>query len=86
MASYEVNDRYNILVGQPSAHPVIANQLPTSQTVGFHPIGFPGRYSRIETTVIIIDDCWRSSADRPSGVAASPLTAAVTLSSRICNR
>ena len=58
MASYEVNDRYNILVGQPSAHPVITNQLPTGQTVGFHPIGFPGRYSRIETTVIIIDDCW----------------------------
>jgi hypothetical protein len=58
MASYEVNDRYNILVGQPSSHPIIANQLPTSQTVGFHPIGFPGRYSRIETTVIIIDDCW----------------------------
>jgi hypothetical protein len=58
MAAYEVLDRYNVLVGQPSAHPVIANQLPTAQTVGFHPIGFPGRYSRIESTVIIIDDCW----------------------------
>jgi hypothetical protein len=58
MAAYEVLDRYNILVGQPNAHPVIASQLPTNQTVGFHPIGFPGRYSRIESTVIIIDDCW----------------------------
>jgi hypothetical protein len=58
MAAYEVLDRYNILVGQPSAHPPIPSQLPTAQTVGFHPIGFPGRYSRIESTVIIIDDCW----------------------------
>jgi hypothetical protein len=58
MAAYEVLDRYNILVGQPSAHPIITNQLPTAQTVGFHPIGFPGRYSRIESTVIIIDDIW----------------------------
>ena len=58
MAAYEVLDRYNILVGQPNAHPVSANQLPTNQTVAFHPIGFPGRYSRIESTVIIIDDCW----------------------------
>lgn len=35
-----------------------ASQLLTAQTVSFHPIGFPGRYSRIENTVIIIDDTW----------------------------
>ena len=58
MAAYEVQDRYNIVVGNPSAHPPVASQLPTSQTVTFHPIGFPGRYSRVENTVIIIDDVW----------------------------
>jgi hypothetical protein len=56
MASYEVQDRYNIVVGNPVAS--IASKLPTAQTVAFHPIGFPGRYSRIETTVVIVDDCW----------------------------
>jgi phosphatidylserine/phosphatidylglycerophosphate/cardiolipin synthase-like enzyme len=29
-----------------------------SQVVAFHPIGFPGRPSRLETTVIIVDDRW----------------------------
>ncbi len=24
----------------------------------FHPIGFPGRFSRVETNVVIIDDAW----------------------------
>jgi hypothetical protein len=56
MAAYEVQDRYKIVVGnlaagQPSA-------LPTTQTVGFHPVGFPGRYSRIETSVVVVDDRW----------------------------
>jgi hypothetical protein len=36
----------------------VASLLPTAQTVAFHPIGFPGRYSRIESTVVIVDDCW----------------------------
>ena len=54
MATYEVQDRYNIVVG----HPPVASQLPINQTVAFHPIGFPGRYSRVETTVIIVDDSW----------------------------
>ncbi len=58
MAAAEVSDRYKILVGDPTAHPPVASQLPAAQTVGFHPIGFPGRYSRIETTVVIVDDCW----------------------------
>jgi hypothetical protein len=58
MASYEVQDRYNIVVGNLAANPAVAPQLPTAQTVAFHPIGFPGRYSRIESTVVIVDDCW----------------------------
>jgi hypothetical protein len=31
---------------------------PLPQTVVFHPIGFPGRYARVETNVVIIDDNW----------------------------
>jgi phosphatidylserine/phosphatidylglycerophosphate/cardiolipin synthase-like enzyme len=58
MAAYEALDRYNILVGQPDAEPAIPSQLPTAQTVAFHPIGFPGRYSRLESTVVIVDDAW----------------------------
>jgi hypothetical protein len=58
LASYEVADRYKILVGEPTAHPPVASQLPAAQTVGFHPIGFPGRYSRIESNLVIVDDCW----------------------------
>jgi phosphatidylserine/phosphatidylglycerophosphate/cardiolipin synthase-like enzyme len=58
MASYEVQDRYNIVVGNPAATTPIVPQLPTAQTVAFHLIGFPECYSRIESTVIIIDDSW----------------------------
>ena len=58
MASYEVQDRYNIVVGNPAAHPAVASQLPKAQTVAFHPTGFPGRDSRVESTVVIIDDTW----------------------------
>jgi len=57
MAAYEVADRYKLLVGDTTAHPPVT-PLPINQTVGFHPIGFPGRYSRIETTLVIVDDCW----------------------------
>jgi phosphatidylserine/phosphatidylglycerophosphate/cardiolipin synthase-like enzyme len=56
MAAYEVQDRYKIVVGNPAAGQPSA--LPTTQTVGFHPIGFPGRYSRIETSVVVVDDRW----------------------------
>jgi hypothetical protein len=56
MASYEVQDRYNVVLGNPVEG--VASQLPTAQTVAFHPIGFPGRYSRIETNLVIVDDCW----------------------------
>ena len=58
MAAYEVQDRYNILISTANSQPPVAPQLPTSQVVSFHPIGFPGRYSRVESTVVIVDDTW----------------------------
>ena len=56
MSAYEVLDRLSIIKGRTGASPV--TPLPPSQTVLFHPIGFPGRYSRVETNVVIIDDSW----------------------------
>jgi hypothetical protein len=56
MSAYEVLDRLSIVKGRTDASPV--TPLPPSQTVLFHPIGFPGRYSRVETNVVIIDDAW----------------------------
>jgi hypothetical protein len=32
--------------------------LPPERVVAFHPIGFPGRPSRLESTVVIVDDVW----------------------------
>ena len=32
--------------------------LPADRVVSFHPVGFPGRQSRLESTVVIIDDVW----------------------------
>lgn len=32
--------------------------LPAERVVAFHPIGFPGRPSRIEATTVIVDDIW----------------------------
>lgn len=32
--------------------------LPSEKVVSFHPIGFPGRPSRLESTVVIVDDLW----------------------------
>ena len=58
MAAYEVADRYKLLAGDPTATPATLVALPDDQTVGFHPFGFPGRYSRVETTLVIIDDRW----------------------------
>jgi hypothetical protein len=40
--------------------------------VAFHPIGFPGRPSRLESTVVIVDDAWAmvgSSTFRRRGLA-----------------
>jgi hypothetical protein len=56
MSAYEVLDRLSIIKGRTGASPV--TPLPPSQTVLFHPIGFPSRYSRVETNVVIIDDAW----------------------------
>jgi hypothetical protein len=58
MAAYEVNDRFKLLTGDPTASPAQLAALADDATVGFHPIGFPGRSSRIETTVVIVDDRW----------------------------
>jgi hypothetical protein len=55
MASYEVQDRLAIVQGMSAA----ASSPPTStQFALFHPIGFPGRFARVETNVIIVDDIW----------------------------
>jgi hypothetical protein len=58
MAAYEVADRYKLLAGDPTATPATQPAVNNTQTVGFHPFGFPGRSSRIETTVVIVDDRW----------------------------
>lgn len=54
MTSYEVTDRLTIVRGKTGPPPV----TPLPQTAVFHPIGFPGRYARVETNVVIIDDNW----------------------------
>jgi hypothetical protein len=55
MASYETKDRLSIVQSMPLA----AGSPPQSgQFILFHPIGFPGRYSRVETNVVIVDDIW----------------------------
>jgi hypothetical protein len=57
MSSYEVQDRLKVVQGDSTASPPIT-PLPPSRAVTFHPIGFPGRFSRVETNVVIIDDTW----------------------------
>jgi hypothetical protein len=56
MSAYEVADRFSLVKGRTGTSPV--TPLPPAQTVLFHPIGFPGRFSRIETNVVIVDDAW----------------------------
>ena len=56
MSAYEILDRLSIIKGRTGTSPV--TPLPATQTVLFHPIGFPGRYTRVETNVVIIDDVW----------------------------
>jgi len=56
MATYEVQDRLLIANGKTTAPAV--TPLPPTQSVIFHPIGFPGRFSRVETNVVIVDDNW----------------------------
>src|SRR5436853_7789318 len=35
-----------------------AKDFDNSRVAAFHPIGFPGRFSRLESTVVIVDDLW----------------------------
>jgi hypothetical protein len=47
MASNEAEDRRTRILA-----------LPDARVVSFHPVGFPGRPSRLESTVVIVDDVW----------------------------
>lgn len=53
MAAYEKDDRRRIILDLPTARDPLS-----SRVIAFHPIGFPGRSSRLESTVVIIDDIW----------------------------
>jgi hypothetical protein len=55
MASSEVQDRLAIVQGLGAA---AASPPTAAQFALFHPIGFPGRFARVETNVVIIDDQW----------------------------
>ncbi|MCC6511052.1 MAG: hypothetical protein IT423_18265 [Pirellulaceae bacterium] len=57
LAAYEVADRRRSILGDDTAVPPVPG-LPGQRTVAFHPIGFPGRPARIETTTVIVDDCY----------------------------
>ncbi|MBO3752418.1 hypothetical protein J5X84_40715 [Streptosporangiaceae bacterium NEAU-GS5] len=66
---FELKSRRDAILGLPtasSADPV------ASRVVAFHPVGFPGRPSRPESTVVIVDDVWAligSSTMRRRGLA-----------------
>jgi hypothetical protein len=55
MASYEVQDRLSIVRAMPAA---LTSPPESEQFLLFHPIGFPGRFARVETNVVIVDDIW----------------------------
>jgi hypothetical protein len=52
-AAYEATARRTAIRSLPTAQDAAG-----SRVFAFHPIGFPGRRSRLETTVVIIDDVW----------------------------
>jgi hypothetical protein len=54
-AAYEAKARRQAILGLPTA-----NAVDGSRVLAFHPIGFPGRPSRLEATVVIVDDVWAS--------------------------
>ena len=57
----EVKDRFDLVL-----------DLPSANVVTFHPVGFPGRPSRLESQVVIVDDEWAmvgSSSFRRRGLA-----------------
>ena len=51
----EASSRHDALLALPTA--ALADPV-ASRVVAFHPVGFPGRPSRLESTVVIIDDVW----------------------------
>lgn len=66
---YESAERRTSLLGLPTAS--VADPV-GSRVLAFHPIGFPGRPSRVESTVVIVDDVWAligSSTMRRRGLA-----------------
>jgi hypothetical protein len=78
MSAYEAADRLSIVKGRTGASPL--TPLPKQQTVLFHPVGFPGRFSRLETNVVIVDDVWAMLGGATIRRRGSPSTAAVTWS------
>ena len=52
-AVYETTARRKAILGLPTA-----SSPEASRVVAFHPVGFPGRRSRLESTVVIVDDVW----------------------------
>jgi hypothetical protein len=52
-AAYEAQTRRAAVLGLPTA-----NAVEGSRVVAFHPVGFPGRPSRLEATVVVVDDVW----------------------------
>jgi hypothetical protein len=53
LAAHEADARRGIILGPPGEALARARQI-----VSFHPVGFPGRPSRLETTVVVVDDVW----------------------------
>jgi hypothetical protein len=55
MASFEVQDRLSIVESMRLA---LSSPPAAERFAIFHPIGFPGRFARVESNVVIIDDVW----------------------------
>lgn len=54
-SDYEQSKRRKAILDLPTAN--VADAV-GNRVVAFHPIGFPGRPSRLETTTVIVDDVW----------------------------
>jgi hypothetical protein len=54
-ASGEVAERLAAIEGLPTATQADPR---SNRVVAFHPVGFPGRPTRLESTVVIVDDVW----------------------------
>jgi hypothetical protein len=68
-SDYEAAERRAALLGMPTAN--VVDPI-GSRVVVFHPMGFPGRPCRLESTVVIVDDLWAlvgSSTLRRRGLA-----------------